>query len=148
MAKPISIDNVAELASAINGGDLVGDVTAATGTDLVLTGVTGKDIVVKLTDAAGARKLIIKDSADATVASIDSDGVVTASKLVGPVPYAHATTGAAPTSAQLISAFGAAATVGSGFRGIFKDDTASTGKTYLVICDGAAYHTIEGAAAV
>jgi hypothetical protein len=126
---------------------VVSNITATASTDLKLIGVTGKDIIAKLTDAAGARKFLIKDSGDVTVASIDSDGVITGSKIVGPVPYAHATTGAAPTSAQLVSAFGAAATVGAGFRGVFKDDTASTGKTYLVICDGAAYHTIQATAA-
>lgn len=53
---------------------IVTNITATAAQHLTILGVTGKDIIVKLTDASGARKLIIKDSADATVASIDSDG--------------------------------------------------------------------------
>ncbi|MDP3058273.1 MAG: hypothetical protein Q8N36_02315, partial [bacterium] len=53
---------------------IVTNITATAAQHLTILGVTGKDIIVKLTDASGARKLLIKDSADATVASIDSDG--------------------------------------------------------------------------
>lgn len=148
MAKSIQIDNVAELATAINAGDMTGSVTAATGTDLVLNGVTGKDVIVKLTDAAGARKLIVKDSADAVVASIDSDGNVIATKVTAKGPYAESATAGAPSAATLISAFGAVATVGAGFRAQYKDTTASTGVLYDVGCDGTNYWTIAATKAV
>lgn len=52
-------------------------ITAIAGRDIQINGVTGKDIKFKLTDAAGARKIIILDSADAEVGSIDSNGVFT-----------------------------------------------------------------------
>lgn len=52
--------------------------TAKASNHLTITGVTGKDIKLKLTDAAGARKIIVLDSADAEVGTIDSNGVFTA----------------------------------------------------------------------
>lgn len=137
-----------KVTAPLNVSELEADtVQAPAGEDLTIQGRTGKDIILKLPDAAGARKVIIKDSADETVGSIDSNGVFTASQFVGPVPYAHSDTDGAPTNAELISAFGAVATVGAGFRGVFKDDHAVTGKRYLIICDGAAYYTIEATAA-
>ena len=48
-----------------------------------LVSTTGTDFTIKLSDAAGARKLIIQDSAGVTVASIDSDGAITGSIDVG-----------------------------------------------------------------
>ena len=57
--------------------------SAASGSHLEIEGATGKDIKFKLTDAAGARKVYILDSADATVVSIDSDGTVTGVSFVG-----------------------------------------------------------------
>lgn len=56
---------------------IVESVTAATGVDLELNTVTGKDMVINLIDNAGARKVLILDSDAATVASIDSNGVIT-----------------------------------------------------------------------
>jgi hypothetical protein len=38
----------------------------------------GNDFIIRLSDAAGARKFIVQDSAGATVASIDSDGALVA----------------------------------------------------------------------
>jgi hypothetical protein len=64
------------------------------------------------------------------------------------VHYAHADIGgAAPTNVECIAAFGTAASSGAGFRGVYQDDHAS-GKTYLVICNGIAYSTIQATAAV
>lgn len=62
---------------------VVTNITATTGQHLSLVAVTGKDIIAKLTDASGARKILIKDSADVTVASIDSDGKITGSSFEG-----------------------------------------------------------------
>lgn len=53
-------------------------ITPEAATDLSINGVTGKDIKIILTDASGARKLKIIDSGAVEVATIDSNGVVTA----------------------------------------------------------------------
>lgn len=127
-------------ANSFSVDDLVtGVITALTGEDLELQGVTGKDIVLKLTDASGARSVKVLDSADATVASIDSDGNIIATKITAKVPYAESATGGVPSAATLIAAFGAAATVGAGFKAQYKDTTASTGVLYDVGCDGTNY---------
>lgn len=74
------------LASTFGVVDIVvTNITATTGQHLSLVAVTGKDIIMKLTDASGARKFLIKDSADATVASIDSDGNITGTLFTGNV---------------------------------------------------------------
>lgn len=48
--------------------------TAGAGVDLDLTAPTGQDAVLKLGDASAANKLSITDSADAEIASVDSNG--------------------------------------------------------------------------
>lgn len=123
---------------------VVTNITATASQNLTLIGVTGKDIIVKLTDAAGARKFLIKDSADATVASIDSDGNIIANMVTAKGPYASSATDGAPTAAECVAAFGAAATVGAGFRAQYKDTTASTGVLYDVMCDGTDYYVVAG----
>lgn len=50
--------------------------TTAAGSDLLLTGVSGQDVVMKLGDAAGATKFSITDSGDSEVFSVDSNGVI------------------------------------------------------------------------
>lgn len=131
------------VASSLAISDLVvTNITATASQHLTLIGVTGKDIIAKLTDAAGARKFIIKDSADAEVASIDSDGNIIANKVTAKGPYAESAIAGAPSAATLISAFGAAATVGKGFTAEYKDTTASTGVLYAVGCDGANYWAV------
>lgn len=55
--------------------------TTGAGTDLLITAVTGQDVVMKLSDAGGVQKFSITDSADAEVASIDSDGAFTTTGL-------------------------------------------------------------------
>ncbi len=57
---------------------VVNTINAVTGQHLAINGVTGKDIKFKLTDADGARKVIVLDSADAEIVTIDSNGVVIA----------------------------------------------------------------------
>ena len=51
--------------------------TTAAATDLLLTGVSGQDVVMKLGDAAGATKFSITDSADSEVFAVDSNGGIT-----------------------------------------------------------------------
>lgn len=51
--------------------------TAADTKDLELVAASGKDVLITLPDNAGARKVLIIDSDAATVASIDSNGVIT-----------------------------------------------------------------------
>jgi hypothetical protein len=70
-----SIDSNGVL-TAVQG--ILNTINAATGQHLAINGVTGKDIKFKLTDNAGARKLILLDSDDAEVVTIDSNGVLTA----------------------------------------------------------------------
>jgi hypothetical protein len=67
------------LVGSISLTDLVvAGITAASGSDLVINNVSGKDVKVEFTDAAGARKFIFIDSGAAEVGSIDSNGVFTA----------------------------------------------------------------------
>jgi hypothetical protein len=159
---PAAMDvKLGDLLAAIEAGEVTIPITPATGEDLVLQGVTGKDIKLKLTDAAGSRKVEILDSSDNVVMSIDSDGNIIGTLLTGNVTgnvtgdingkcrtiYAHTDTDGAPSNAECISAFGAAATVGAGFIGIYKDDHAS-GKTYVCVSNGTAYDVAELTAAV
>lgn len=62
--------------TAVQG--VLNTINAATGQHLAINGVTGKDIKFKVTDNAGARKVIFLDSDDSEVATIDSNGVITA----------------------------------------------------------------------
>lgn len=135
-------------ASTIGVVDIVvSNITATASTDLKLIGVTGKDIIAKLTDAAGARKVLIKDSGDVTVASIDSDGVITGSKIKAPLPSASSATGGAPTAAEIEAAFGTAASNGAGFVATYMDTTETTGVEYLVMGNGTTYYTVAGTVA-
>ncbi len=122
---------------------VVTNITATASQHLTILGVTGKDIIMKLTDAAGARKVLIKDSADDTVASIDSDGIGTFTKVVAPIPTASGDIEGAPTNAECVAAFGAAAI---GKQGIYVD-THESGKTYLCIASATAYSVLEATAA-
>jgi hypothetical protein len=125
----------------VNGdlqGNVTGNLTAASGADLAINGATGKDVKVKLTDAAGARKLEVIDSADTLVFSVDSDGNVIANKFIGPGNYATAAlVGTPPTNAQMITAFGAVSG-NAGVTGIYNDSSAPT-KIYSCACNGAKY---------
>lgn len=158
----------------INLIDLVCEtITASEGKDLEVYNATGKDVVITFTDAAGARKLLIVDSDAQTVGYWDSNGKIYAAgglegaltgnvtgNLTGNVTgnvtgningqcrttYAHSDTDGAPTNAECIAAFGAAATVGAGFIGIYKDDHAS-GKEYVCVSNGTTYSVSELTAA-
>ena len=48
--------------------------------------------------------------------------------------------GSIPTATALISAFGAANAVGSGYGGFYKNTNAGDGKVYVVVSDGTNYH--------
>lgn len=120
-------------------GNVTGDITKGS-TDLAITAASGKDVIVKLGDAVGAKKLIIKDSANAEQASIDSDGTLTVVKIVGNNPIASVE--GAPTEARCISAFGAIASK-AGLKATYIDTTAETGSTYDVTCDGVAYYATD-----
>ena len=58
---------------------VVESIKAADGKDLEIFNSTGKDVIITFTDAAGERKLLFVDSGAQTVASIDSNGKITAS---------------------------------------------------------------------
>lgn len=184
MVKPDVQTAIMELIDFLRERDLIGNsfgiddlitaaLTAKTGSDLIITNSAGKDLKVKFSDAAGARKLIFYDSADAEIGSMDSNGLFTAAggfagaltgnvtgNLTGNVTgnvtgningqcrttYAHTDTSGAPTNAECVSAFGAAATVGAGFMGIYKDDGAA-GKVYVCVSNGTTYSVAELTAA-
>jgi hypothetical protein len=120
--------------------------TAKTATDMAIVADGDEDIILKMGDAGGANKVLFKDSANALQASIDSDGTATFKKLVAPVTYVTTDTAGAPTNAECVSAFGAAATVGAGFIGIYQDSHES-GKAYVCVSNGATYSVAELTAA-
>jgi hypothetical protein len=120
-------------------GNVTGDVTKGS-TDLAITAASAKDIIVKMGDASGAKKVSFIDSADAEQASLDSDGLFTAKKLKGNLPIA--TAAAAPSEAGMISAFGAIA-ASAGLLGVYIDSTAEAGSTYLITCDGVKYYATD-----
>ncbi len=121
-------------------------ITAATGEDLSLIADGDEDVVVKMGDAAGANKVIFKDSANATMATLDSNGGFDAVVSTAPMQYAHSDTNGAPTNAEAVSAFGAAAAVGAGFIGVYQDDHAD-GVSYLCVSNGTNYDIFTGVAA-
>lgn len=123
----------------------INSITPDTGNHLDLNAVASKDLRLYLSDNAGARKLLIYDSDDALVASIDSNGVIDGSKMTAPLTYAEAETSGAPTNAECVSAFGAAATVGAGFIGVLQD-TAAEGVSYLCVSNGTNYDVFTGVA--
>ena len=131
------------------GEAVVEKITAATGKDLLINPATGKDVKINLTDAAGARKVIIYDSGETAVVEIDSDGKIKAVSFTGAVigdvtgnltgdlaVYAKAETTGAPTQAELVTEFGAANTHEPGIVGVFDD---SAGESYIVATDGTSY---------
>ena len=131
------------------GEAVVEKITAATGKDLLINPATGKDVKINLTDAAGARKVIIYDSGETAVVEIDSDGKIKAVSFTGAVigdvtgnltgdlaVYAEAKTTGAPTQAHLVTEFGAANTHEPGIVGVFDD---SAGVSYIVATDGTSY---------
>jgi len=129
-----------------SAGTHTGNVAATSASHLSVTNAAAdKNIVFKLGDAAGATKISFTDSADAEVASIDSNGVVDGSKITAPLTYAEAETTGAPTNAECVSAFGAAATVGAGFVGVLQD-TAANGVSYLCVSNGTNYDVFTGVA--
>lgn len=153
------ITTAAGLAGPVTGavtgnvtGNLTGNVsgvetiTAKTATDMAIVADGDEDIKLKMGDAAGTNKILFVDSADATVASMDSNGVFDAVTSLAPLDYATSDTSGAPTNAECVSAFGAAADVGAGFVGVYQDSHAS-GKAYLCISNGATYATLEATAA-
>lgn len=60
--------------AATNLNQLIDLMEGAETIDYLLTSLTATDFKIRLADAAGARKLIVQDSAGSTVAYIDSDG--------------------------------------------------------------------------
>lgn len=145
------ITSAAGLAGPVTGtltGNVAGveTVTAKTAKDLTLVADGDEDVIVKMGDAGGVNKVSFQDSAAAEVASIDSNGGVIATSIVAPLKYAHSDTDGAPSNAECVSAFGAAAAVGAGFVGVYQDDHAS-GVSYLCISNGTNYDTIAGTAA-
>ena len=135
------------------GEAVVEKITAATGKDLLINPATGKDVKINLTDAAGARKVIIYDSGETAVVEIDSDGKIKAVSFTGAVigdvtgdvtgnltgdlaVYVEAETTGAPTQAELVTEFGAANTHEPGIVGVFDD---SAGESYIVATDGTSY---------
>jgi hypothetical protein len=127
-------------------GDVIGDLAAATGAHLTIANAANnKNIVLNLGDDAGATKVSITDSGDAEIASINSNGEINGSAMLAPLKYAAVETSGAPTNAECVSAFGAAATVGSGFVGVLQDSGAD-GVSYLCVSNGTNYDVFTGVA--
>lgn len=59
-------------------GDLAGLALTDSAGDLLISAAAGRDVVIKLPDASGVRRVLIKDSLNAVVATITSDGFNTA----------------------------------------------------------------------
>lgn len=128
-------------------GDVIGDLAAASASHLTIAnGAADKNVVINLGDNAAATKISVTDSDDAEVASIDSNGVIDGSAMIAPLKYAAVETTGAPTNAECVSAFGAAATVGAGFIGVLQD-SAAEGVSYLCVSNGTNYDVFTGVAA-
>ena len=75
-------------------GNVTGDVsgiatlTAKTATDMAIVADGDEDIILKMGDASAANKIIFQDSAAATVATLDSNGVFDAVTSTAPMSYA------------------------------------------------------------
>ena len=121
--------------------------TAKASKDLTILADGDEDVIIKMGDAAGVNKVIFQDSAGTEQASLDSDGKLTAKQMLAPLKYAAVETSGAPTNAECVSAFGAAATVGAGFIGVLQD-SAAEGVSYLCVSNGTNYDVFTGAAAV
>lgn len=83
-----------------------------------------------------------KDASNTFTGNLTVSGTLTGSSGINTkqtVGNVHDTT---PTEAQLISEFGAIATVGAGFIGVVKDADADT-NLYLVVCTGAKYGFVK-----
>jgi len=129
-------------------GNLTGNVSSS-GANLTLTADTNRSIVLKVGDKIGSQKVLVKDTDDVTVASIDSDGaVVSEASVYGKTGVRTAYNSGnyeVPTNAECVSAFGAANTVGSGFIGVINDTGNS--KVYIAVSNGSAYFLSECTAA-
>lgn len=64
-------------AGVVSATSIIGDLTAKAASDLAVSTVAGKNMVLKMGDASAANKVSFTDSADAEVAKIDSDGKAT-----------------------------------------------------------------------
>jgi len=128
-------------------GDVIGDLTAASAAHLTIAnGAADKNVVINLGDNAAATKISVTDSDDGEVASINSNGEIDGSAMIAPLKYAAVETTGAPTNAECVSAFGAAATVGAGFIGVLQD-SAAEGVSYLCVSNGTNYDVFTGVAA-
>ncbi len=109
--------------------------TTAAATDLLITAVSTKDIILKMSDAGGVQKVSFTDSADAEVASIDSDGAFTTTGLT----FTGLLT--ANASATILTA-GTALNLGSDNSGDAVNLGVGTVARAIGIGDSAAAHTI------
>jgi hypothetical protein len=154
-AEQVSIDSNGVLTAVSLVGPLTGDSAGTHTGDIAATSKSAlnivnaaadKNIVFKLGDDAAATKISFTDSGDSEQGYVDSNGVFYAKTSLAPLDYAHTDTSGAPTNTECVSAFGAAATVGSGFVGVYQDDGAE-GVSYLCISNGTNYDVIAATAA-
>lgn len=109
--------------------------TTAAASDLLITAVAGQDIVIKMGDAAAANKVSFTDTADAEVASIDSNGGFA----TGALTFTGLLT--ANASATILTA-GTALNLGSDNSGDAVNLGVGTTARAIGIGDSAAAHTI------
>jgi len=112
---------------------------------VLMVGVNMAESVFTFTTKDGSTGIVVKDSDGATVAGIDSNGVVTGSSFVGPVTgtasklpiFAAGALTAACTQAELVAICGVAATLGAGTIFVVTANSGTgSGKTYLVVSNG------------
>lgn len=133
-------------APVLNGGAGVAAGQAITGVGAMTVGVAGGafDLSLKLGDAGGAQKLSVKDSANAEVAYVNSNGLIACAVAEGMIGgYQAAAITEPPTDGELALIWPTLNATNGGFG--FVTNTAGTNKTYLCLkCAGAGvWKTVE-----
>lgn len=102
----------------------------------------GRDIEGQIYEVAQVLEAFGDDNTISDIITALGTLGTTIATAIGDNAYAEADTNGAPSQAQMVSGFGAAATRGAGFKGTFKD-THEGGKCYAVHCDGTSYYYEE-----
>lgn len=109
--------------------------TTAAATDLLITAVSGQDVIIKLGDAAGANKLSVTDTSDVEQFAVDSNGGLT----MGAVTFTGLVTAQA---SMTVSTAGTALNLGSDNNSAAVNLGVGTTARAIGIGNSAAAHTI------
>lgn len=126
----VSLDDAIALATSVTSPLY----TTGAGTDLLLTGASGQNVVMKLGDDAGATKFSITDSADSEVFAVNSSGTFTSGVTVN----VTAVNDAASPYTVLGSDYVIAADTSGGAVTITLPASPATGRTVVVVDEGGA----------